>query len=56
MTIKSLKERIGLRKCGECEDCFYDELDGHLYCRADGRFDEIDDEDCEHEPEWCPKK
>lgn len=45
-----------MRKCSECEYCVCDDIDFHMYCTADGRLDEIDDEDCENKPEWCPKK
>ena len=45
-----------MRKCSECSECFYDEDDGGLYCRANQIWKCLDDEEDEDEPIWCPMK
>lgn len=46
-----------MRKCANCSECFYDEDDNHLYCRANGIWNCVDDEkEFTEEPIWCPMK
>ena len=43
-----------MREGSECSECYYDEDDGSLYCRANGIWECLDDE--KEEPAWCPKR